>query len=372
MRLLIAGGGTGGHVYPAIAIAEEFLGRRISHQVLFVGTQKGLEGKVLPKKKYPFETIFARGWMGKSPFEKIKTFLVMTIAVVQSLIIIIRFKPDFVLGMGGYASFPVLLASILLFKRRGIHEQNMYPGLANRVLARFCHKILVSFDASKEFFPPDKTSVTGNPVRKFKGIVRGDPSAQGPRGDSKQASRQFTVFIFGGSQGAHSLNRAMLNALPFLSDIKDSLHIIHQTGKTDINWVESTYFQQQWRVEAYNFIYDIEPIFAKADYIICRAGASSLVELAFLKKACLLIPYPHAAHNHQELNARMLEKQQAARVLLDWQLDGAQLAKEITWAFTHPRELESMQKKILQFSQPYAANAIVDIIMAEGAVTKKS
>ena len=154
----------------------------------------------------------------------------------------------------------------------------------------------------------------------------------------------------------------MLDALPLLFELKDKIHVIHQTGRGDLRWVKSAYFQSQWKAEIYDFIQNIESIYAKSDYVICRAGASSLGELSFLRKASTLIPYPHAARNHQEQNARVLEKQQAARVLLDWQLNGIRLAQEIKWAFHHPRELEEMRKNIVRFSQPYAAKAIVDEI----------
>jgi len=155
-------------------------------------------------------------------------------------------------------------------------------------------------------------------------------------------------------------NRAVLEALAYLELLKDKLHVIHQTGKTDLKWVGATYFEHQWKAEVYDFIYDMENIFSISDYVICRAGASSVAELALLGKACLFVPYPYAANNHQEENARILEKKGACRILLDWQLNGQELAKEICYAYDHPRELEEMRKKIISFSRPYATQAIVD------------
>ena len=348
MKLLIAGGGTGGHLFAGIAVAEDFLKRNASNEVLFVGTRQGIEATVIPKKKYPLHLIWISGWVGQNWFEKILTLISIPVSFVQSIIIVWKEKPDLVLGIGGYASFPVIVASFFLRKKRAIHEQNIRPGVTNRCLAWFVQKIFVSFEESEGYFPKEKVYFSGNPIRVFKEL------------SSQSCQDKFTIFIFGGRQGAHSLNRSMLDALPLLSDIKDKIQIIHQAGKRDINWVESTYFQNQWKSEVYDFIDDIASVYARSDYVICRAGATSLAELSALKKACLLIPYPFAAHGHQELNARSLEKKNAARVLLDWKLDGQQLSKEIKWAFNHPRELEEMRKNIVQFSHPYAAKAIVD------------
>jgi len=347
MRLLIANGGTGGHLYPGIAVAQEFLSRHPENEVLFVGTRRGMEAAILPQLNYPVAFIAIHPWMGKSFWEKIKTVMIFPVSLAQSARIMLRFRPDFVLGVGGYASFPVMMAAFLLRKRRAIHEQNIIPGLTNRILARLVCEVFVSFEASTAYFPEKKAVFTGNPIRKFREL-------------ELKKQEFFTVFIFGGSQGAHSLNWAMLDALPLLFELKDKIHIIHQTGRGDLRWVKSAYFQSQWKAEIYDFIQNIESIYAKSDYVICRAGASSLGELSFLRKASTLIPYPHAARNHQEQNARVLEKQQAARVLLDWQLNGIRLAQEIKWAFHHPRELEEMRKNIVRFSQPYAARAIVD------------
>ena len=364
MKLLIAGGGTGGHLFPGIAIAQELLsrhpepnrhpeGRRPegSHEVLFVGTKKGMEAMLLPKFNLPLKYILIGGLKGKPWWEKLYALFLIPLSIIQSFFIVKKMNPDVVLGVGGYASFSVLVASFFLRKKRAIQEQNLKPGLTNRLLSRIAQKIFVSFEESLSYFPSEKCIVTGNPVRKLKK-------------DAYERSDQFTVFIFGGSQGAHSLNRAVLDALPYLELLKEKIHVIHQTGKSDLKWVASTYFQHQWKAEVYDFIYDMEKIFSVSDFVICRAGASSVSELALLGKACLFVPYPYAAHNHQEENARTLEKRGACRVILDWQLNGHQLAKEIRYAYDHPRELEEMSKKIISFSHPYAAQAIVDQLLS--------
>src|SRR3989338_3239467 len=350
MKLLIAGGGTGGHLFPGVAIAQEFLSRG-HHEILFVGTKKGIEAKVLPSLHYPLKFVSIDGLKGKNPLEKFITLCLIPISLIQSFFIIRQFNPDVILGVGGYASFPILWIAWVLRKKRAIQEQNFRPGLTNKILSLLVQKIYVSFDESVHYFPSQKSVVTGNPVRKFKST-------------SSIPHEKFTVFIFGGSQGAHSLNRALLEALPYLETLKNRIHLIHQTGKTDLKWVASTYFQQHWKADVYDFIDDIDRIYAQSDYVICRAGASSVAELAVLGKACLFVPYPYAAHNHQEANARAFEKKGATRVLLDWQLNGQQLAKEIQYAYEHPRELDHMRKNILQFSHPYAAQAIVDQLLA--------
>ncbi len=353
MKLLIAGGGTGGHLFPGIAIAEELCRRDSSHQVLFAGTQKGVEATVLPKRGYPVQFISISGFSGKSFFEKMKTLFLIPLSFFQSWVILREFKPDIVLGVGGYASFPVLFVAFLLRIKTAIQEQNFQPGLANSLLSRFVRRIFVSFEATQAFFPPEKVLVTGNPVRKFK--MKEIPS-----------NKKFTIFILGGSQGSHSLNRALLEALPYLEPVKNEIHLIHQTGKGDYDWVRTTYFEHHWEGgegEIYDFIEDMDEMYSRADFIICRAGASTVSELSLLGKAVLFVPFPFAAHNHQEENAKLLEKEGAARLLLDWQLNGAIVAKEIKFALEHPRELEEMRKKIVPFSRPYATQTIVNELL---------
>ncbi|MEK7791454.1 MAG: undecaprenyldiphospho-muramoylpentapeptide beta-N-acetylglucosaminyltransferase [Deltaproteobacteria bacterium] len=354
MKLLIAGGGTGGHLFPGIAIAEELLSRDSSHQVLFAGTQKGLEALIVPKRGYPVQFISISGFSGKRFYEKLKMFFLIPISFVQSFFILKKFKPDVVLGVGGYASFPILFVAFFLrIKKKAIQEQNFKPGLANSILSYLVDTIFVSFEATQAFFPPEKVLVTGNPVRKFK--MKEIPS-----------NKKFTIFILGGSQGSHSLNRALLEALPYLEPIKNEIHLIHQTGKKDHLWVTTTYFDHHWEVgeaEIYDFIEDMDEMYSRADFIVCRAGASTVSEVALLGKAVLFVPFLFAAHNHQEENAKLLEKEGAARLLLDWQLNGSIVAKEIQYAFEHPRELEEMRKKILPFSRPYATQTIVDELL---------
>jgi UDP-N-acetylglucosamine--N-acetylmuramyl-(pentapeptide) pyrophosphoryl-undecaprenol N-acetylglucosamine transferase len=346
MRLLIAGGGSGGHLFPGVAVAQEFLSRSAENKILFVGTKKGIEAKVLPKLGYNHAFISISGFQDKSALRKIVTLACIPVAVCQSLWIIYKFKPDTVLGVGGYASFPVLVAGFILRKKRAIQEQNVQPGLTNRLLSKIVHKIFLSFEVSKSFFSENKSLVTGNPVRAFK-----QPE--------KVETDKFTILVFGGSQGAHSINRTILETLPFLAPLKDRIHFIHQTGKQDLRWVESAYYENQWKAEIYDFIYDMEPVLTQADFIICRAGATTLSEVSLRGKACLLVPYPHASH-HQQMNAEALVKKDAAKMILDWQLNSQSLTKEIKWAYENPRELEDMRKKIVSFSKPYAAKAIVD------------
>ena len=350
MKLLIAGGGTGGHLFPGIAVAQEFLSRNKENHVLFIGTQKGIECTVLPKFNLPLKTVWIQGYKGKSALAKIFTLFMIPISTLQALIILLQFKPDVVLGVGGYASFPAILAAWVLRKKRFIQEQNVTLGMTNRILSYFVHKVFLRFESPKKYISEKKAIVTGNPVRKFVS-------------KTIKTSDRFILFILGGSQGAHSINRAMLEALPFLTPLKEKIHLIHQTGRADLRWVENVYTENHWQVEIYDFIYNMDEVIDRADYIICRAGASTVSELTVKGKACLFIPYPHASH-HQEKNARALADDSAARLLLDWKLNGQTLAKEIEWALQNPRALEVMRKKMLEHAHPYAATAIVDELLS--------
>jgi UDP-N-acetylglucosamine--N-acetylmuramyl-(pentapeptide) pyrophosphoryl-undecaprenol N-acetylglucosamine transferase len=235
MRCVIAGGGTGGHLFPGLAIAEAFVEREKGNEVLFIGTEKGIEARILPGGKYPLKTIRAKPIQGKSPLEKMKAILGLPMAISEACTILKEFQPQLVLGVGGYASGPALLAASLLGMKRAIQEQNVMPGMTNRILKWFSHRIFVSFEEARKYFPGKKTILTGNPIRKeFLAALREDKA----RGEKKD---RFTLLIFGGSAGAHRINRAMIEALGDLQGMKSSLKIIHQTGKEDLEFVSEEY-----------------------------------------------------------------------------------------------------------------------------------
>ncbi len=354
MRCVIAGGGTGGHLFPGMAIAEAFVEREKGNEVLFIGTEKGIEAKVLPGGIFPLRTIQAKPIQGKSLMEKVKAIWSLPMAISQAFTILKEFQPHLVLGVGGYASGPALLAAFLLGMKRAIQEQNVIPGMTNRILKWFSQRIFISFEEAKEYFPGKKAVLTGNPIRKeFFATLR---ESKGER----QKKDRFTLLIFGGSAGAHRINRAMIEALDDLEGIKSFLKIIHQTGREDFDLVSEAYREKGFEALVRPFFEDLARYYQISDLVICRAGASTVAELAVCGKAALLIPYPYAAHHHQLINANKLVDLGAARMILDQALNGRIIAQTILQFHDHPEERARMEEAIRRLARPRAAEEIVD------------
>jgi UDP-N-acetylglucosamine--N-acetylmuramyl-(pentapeptide) pyrophosphoryl-undecaprenol N-acetylglucosamine transferase len=354
MRCVIAGGGTGGHLFPGMAVAEAFVDREKGNEVLFIGTEKGIEARILPGGRFPLKTIRVKPIQGKSPLEKMKAIWSLPMAISEACTILREFQPELVLGVGGYASGPALLAASLLGIKRAIQEQNVMPGMTNRILKWFSHRIFVSFEEAREYFPRRKTLVTGNPIRKeFLAALREDKA----KGEKK---RGFTLLIFGGSAGAHRINRAMIEALSDLEGVKSSLKIIHQTGKEDFSFVSGAYREKGFEALVKPFFEELPVYYRVADLVVCRSGAGTVAELAACGKAALLIPYPYAAHDHQLINARKLVDLGAARMILDPALTGKVMAQAILQLHDHPGERSKMEKAIQRLAKPMAAEEIVD------------
>jgi UDP-N-acetylglucosamine--N-acetylmuramyl-(pentapeptide) pyrophosphoryl-undecaprenol N-acetylglucosamine transferase len=349
MRCVIAGGGTGGHLFPGMAIAEAFVAREMGNEVLFIGTEKGIEARVLAGGKFPLRMIQARPIKGRSLLGKLKAIWSLPIAVSEALSILKDYQPKIVLGVGGYASGPTLLAASLLGMKRAIHEQNMVPGMTNRILKWFSQKIFVSFEETMRYFPQGKTYVTGNPIRKE--ILKGK---------ERRKEGRFTLLIFGGSAGAHRINAAMMEALASLKEVKSSLRFIHQTGRDDLDFVSKGYQEMGFDALVRPFFEDMATYYQIADLVICRSGASTVSELAACGKAAILIPYPYAAHHHQLINAQKLVELGAARMIEDKALRGPLLAGIVLHLYSHPEERESMEEKIQLVGRPRAAEEIVD------------
>ena len=347
MRLLLAGGGTGGHLFPAVALAEELKDEEPDAEILFVGTERGIESRVLPELGFPLEHIRIEGFVGKSAVKKLGFFLMLVRSVVQSLRILKRFRPEVVVGVGGYASAPVLLAARLKGTATLIHEQNAIPGLANRMLGRLAQRVCLSFADTQGFFPAAKTLVTGNPLRK--GIADCPP----PEGDP-------VLLVFGGSQGAEAINQAMIKALPFLNEWKDRLEIIHQTGVQDEKKVRLAYQAAGWnKFRVASFITDMGAVYATAHLVVCRAGATTIAELCGCGRAALLVPFPHAAGDHQTRNAEALESRGAALLLKQEDLTPEKLAGEIVDLLNNPQRLNSMAGAMRGLGKPEAARSIL-------------
>jgi len=350
MRCVVAGGGTGGHLFPGIAIAEAFEEREPGNEVLFIGTEKGIEMRVLAGGRFPLRTIRVLPFKGRSFWGKMKALGAIPLAISEALSVLRGFQPQMVLGVGGYASGPALLAAYLLGIHRAIHEQNMVPGMTNRILKWFSQRIFVSFEETRRYFPEKKTRVTGNPIRKeFLSC-----SSKPPRGD------RFTVLIFGGSAGAHRINEAVIASLSSLQEINRSLRFIHQTGREDLKFVSKGYGEKGFDARVQAFFEDMVAQYQASDLVICRAGASTIAEIAVCGKAALLIPYPFAAHQHQLINARRLAELGAARMIEDKDLTGHALAQTILHLYSHREELRSMEKAIEQVGRPRAAREIAD------------
>jgi UDP-N-acetylglucosamine--N-acetylmuramyl-(pentapeptide) pyrophosphoryl-undecaprenol N-acetylglucosamine transferase len=349
MRCVIAGGGTGGHLFPGMAIAEVFVGREGDNEVLFIGTERGVEVKVLAGGRFPLKTISARPLKGISFLGKVKAMLSIPRAFSEALSILKDFQPQIVLGVGGYSSGPTLLAAFLLKIKRAIHEQNVVPGMTNRLLRWFCQRIFISFEETEKYFPKGKTFVTGTPVRseiiKREGRVKGD---------------RFTVLIIGGSSGAHRINEKMLEALTLLMKIKDSVRFFHQTGRADVSLVSKGYRENGFEASVAPFFEEMAAYYHLSDLVICRAGASTIAELAICGKAAIFVPYPYAAHNHQLINAQRLVEMEAAMMIRDEELNGPILAQTILSLYDHPEERVKMEKVIQQLARPRAAEEIVD------------
>ena len=356
MRGVIAGGGTGGHLFPGMAIAEAFVEREKGNEVLFIGTEKGIEARILADGKFPLRTIGAMPLKGKSLLAKGKALWSTPAAVSEALSVLKVFRPHIVVGVGGYASGPALVAAFLLGMKRAIHEQNMIPGMTNRFLKRLSHRVFVSFEETKGYFPEEKTFVTGNPIRKeFLACLH-----PGRERAVKKEEGRFTVLTFGGSAGAHRINEAMVEALSLLHAMKPSLKFIHQTGRADFDLVSEAYQDRGFQALIGPFFEEMAACYQMADLVVCRAGASTLAELAVCGKAAILVPYPYAARNHQYINARRLVDQGAAKMILDEELSGQILAEMILHLFHHPGEREGMEATIRKIGRPQAAEEIVD------------
>ncbi|HTU01362.1 MAG TPA: undecaprenyldiphospho-muramoylpentapeptide beta-N-acetylglucosaminyltransferase, partial [Candidatus Sulfotelmatobacter sp.] len=338
MRVVITGGGTGGHLFPALAAQEALLRRRPEAAVLFVGAARGMEATLLPRLGHAFRGLPARQVMGAGLGGRLRSGARLPGVVWQARGILREFRPDVVLGVGGYASVPTAVAARLQGVPVVLHEQNAYPGLANRWLGRVASAVAVSFAAALPRFPAGRTTLTGNPVRAA--IHPGDQRAARERLGLDPA--RFTVLIFGGSQGAHRLNEALRAALPRLAAGGRPLQFIHATGERDLAEVQAAYGSHGISARASSFVDDMPTAYQAADFVVCRAGAGTIFELAAVGKPALLVPYPYAANDHQRLNAEALVQLGAAWLLLDQHCDGVRLAAAVEAAYDKPAPLAAM------------------------------
>ncbi|MFZ5471944.1 MAG: undecaprenyldiphospho-muramoylpentapeptide beta-N-acetylglucosaminyltransferase [Myxococcota bacterium] len=352
MRVLIAGGGTGGHLFPGIALAEEVSTRHPKNDVVFVGTERGLEARVVPAAGYKLETIRVRGLKGMGPLKLLLGLVALPLAFAESWRVLRRHRPDVVVGVGGYSSGPVVLAAWLQRVPTAVQEQNALPGLTNRILGRIVRAVFIAFEEARRFFPAKKTHLIGNPVRRklLDNYLR-----------SHVAHERFTVLIVGGSLGAKGVNARVLEALEHLGDLKESLHFVHQTGKADLETVKKAYAQRGFSAQVVEFIDDMSQAYAQSELVICRAGATTLAELTVCRKAAILIPFPYATDDHQAVNASAMVSAGAALMFREQDLNGPVLAEHIRQLKSDPARLRKMEKMAGLLGRPEAAKELADV-----------
>lgn len=349
MNVVIAAGGTGGHFYPALALAEEFCRQAAATSVTLVGTGRALERTMMAGAPWRMETLRVQGVVGRGIWSSIKALLLIPGAVWQCLRLLRASKAKLVVGAGGYTSPPVVFAAWLLRIPRAIVELNAIPGSANRVLGPLADRVFISFERARPYFRADKVVVVGTPLRRA--FVAPPPSLGSGRVD--------TLLICGGSQGAQAMNSIVLDAVRVSSGIRSRLTVIHQSGANDFDRVAEAYRQMNVRVEVVPFVEDMPGTLRRADLVICRCGALTLSEIAACAKPSILIPFPQATHNHQESNARVVEQTGAAIVLLEPTLTGAKLAEEIEGLLDHPDRVRNMAGQSLRLRNTGSAEAMV-------------
>jgi len=349
-RFIIAGGGTGGHLYPGIAIAEELQQRRRGVEVVFAGAGTQLERDILAPHGYRLVPVKSGGVVGKSPAARIRGIARAMAGYFQAMRMLMTLKPKAVIGVGGYASGPVVMAAVTLRLPSLIHEQNYFPGLTNRILAPWVRRVAMSFEETKHYFG-GRGEMTGNPIRAAFRSAR-----RKARGDT------FNVLIFGGSQGAKAINSSIIDALPRLKEHRLGLRFAHGTGPNDFERVKAAYAASGFEASVLPYIRDIREAYEWADLVIARAGASSVSEIAACGKASILVPLPTSAHDHQRFNARKLSEAGAAILMEESGLTGEALARTLLALRGDPGRVIAMERSASSLARPEAAARIVDMV----------
>ncbi|HVT43035.1 MAG TPA: undecaprenyldiphospho-muramoylpentapeptide beta-N-acetylglucosaminyltransferase [Thermoanaerobaculia bacterium] len=352
--LMIGGGGTGGHIYPALAIAREYVARNPRRRAVFVGTDYGLEKTLVPRAGFPLELISVGGLKGKSPAETIRNLIRLPRGFLQAWRLISRHRPSVILGVGGYASGPLLAAGAVRRIPTLIHEQNAFPGLTNRLLARLVSHVAVAFPEALQRLGREG-SVTGNPVRQEFLEVRGEPLSL-REGKSR-------LLLFGGSQGSRILNETMIVALLFLARLVGRLDIVHQTGPNDHARVSEAYRASPFpEARVVPWLDAMSEEMAAADLVVARAGAMTIGELCAVGRASILVPFALAANNHQEVNARVVEAAEGATVITERELTPEKLAARISELAADPDRTRRMGEAAKRLATPEATARIAGII----------
>jgi UDP-N-acetylglucosamine--N-acetylmuramyl-(pentapeptide) pyrophosphoryl-undecaprenol N-acetylglucosamine transferase len=352
--LMVAGGGTGGHIYPALAIAQEWVSRESDRTAVFVGTEYGLEKKIVPKSGFPLEFVAVGGLKGKSIIDTIRNLLKLPLGFVGAWKLISRYRPVAILGVGGYASGPVLLVGALRGYPTLVHEQNAYPGLTNRLLARVVRQLAVAYPEALERFRR-KGVVTGNPIRHEFFTTTAPP----------RIGNKVRLLLFGGSQGSRILNRTMGEALLFLAHLKDQLEIVHQTGQHDLEMVRSAYEASAFsdaRITPY--LDSMASEIAAADLVVSRAGAMTAGELCAVGRAAILVPFAAATNDHQFANAKVLAATGGARIIVESELTPEKLAGAISEIASDREKAKRMGEQLRPLASPEASARVSELLEA--------
>ena len=360
MRLVIAGGGTGGHLFPGIAVAESFLAQDETNEVLFVGTARGIEARVIPQEGYPLHLIEVTGIKGKGILQKLKSLWAIPNAVFQSLTLLRRYKAQAVLGVGGYASGPVLLAAWLLRLPTAVCEQNSVPGLTNRILGKLVRKVYGTFAHAKSYFPEKKFVLSGNPMRTQ--LIEAFQKTEKTQTEEAQADA-LQLLVLGGSQGAQALNQAVPAALRLLKEEGHALKVVHQSGERNFDEVEKTYKDSGLNVEVKAFIKDMVSTYRQSDIALTRAGASTCTEIALMGVPTIMVPFPYATDDHQTLNARELEKVDGIKLLPEKEMTPDRLAQELKTLLKDISIRDKMTQNLKSVAKPDAAKEIARAVV---------
>jgi len=364
VKLLFAGGGTGGHLYSGIAVAREAERLCPGVEIVFVGTEKGIEAKVLPREGYRLIPIRVTGIKGRGLLRSLGGMVKMPAALGSSFSLLSREKPGAVVGIGGYASGPTVMAAAIAGYPTAIIEQNVIPGFTNKVLARFVRRIYAPMKEAVDRFPAKKkVVVTGNPIRRK--VV--DQALAATK--LAESGRPLNLLVFGGSLGAKRINQAMVEALPLLKGIAGGVSVVHQTGEAEFDATKAAYAKASFAADVRPFLSEMGAEYAKADLVLCRAGASTISELMAIGMPSILVPYPHAIYDHQTLNAKALEARGAVRWIADGELTGERLAKTVATLAGDPAARAALAAAAKSLGKPEAATEIATEVLTMAGFT---
>lgn len=368
LKIVFAGGGTGGHLYPAIAIADELCRRCPQSEIHFIGTARGIETQVIPKLGYHLHLIAVRGVQRGRLWANIWVPVRLLWSFFQSMFILLKLRPAVVVGTGGYVSGPMLFMAAVLGIPTIIQEQNSFPGVTTRLLAKWVHAVHLTYEASRKYFKDQsKVAVTGNPVRSFQHLALSKADARLKFGLKPD---KFTVFVFGGSQGARGINKVMTEMAPKLLALR-TIQLLWSAGPQGILQAQTVCREKTELCAAHEFIHDMAAAYAACDLVICRAGATTLAEIAICGLPAILIPFPFAAAGHQETNARTLAELQAAEVILESELTGELLLDRVLFYFQNNNARQVLRENILRAARPNATSDLASAILALAKINEQ-